>query len=262
MSSYEGLAAVLKLSSRWGLSSVRRFALRRLDEIVQPVQRLALARSCNVERWLSRALVALCERPEPLVLDDILQMTPEDTALVTQVREQSRAPASPVTPKTSDVTRLIDDLSPGIRMRRQKLGGKLSTVKGHLFDDENSTAVHEHHLSPSSAAPSTYEGVQPAVPATSTQPTFVFGRPLSVTPGDRPFTPDLPAPASGSDSGNEDWQYTIEKAKLEIKSPQSGKPLPFKRKRRVRGADDKSSQHSFVLSAASTTVLAATSPAT
>ncbi|KZV66732.1 hypothetical protein PENSPDRAFT_612317 [Peniophora sp. CONT] len=275
VASYEGLAAVLKLSTRWGLSSVRRFVLRRLDEIMQPVQRLALARSCDVDKWVSRALVTLCERSEPLSLDDILQMTPEDIALVTQVREQARAPASPVTLESADVVRLIEDLSASIRMRRKKLGAGSSAVKARdpesLRDDEpgrpKSAAARDHSpiSSPPDAPPETSENTQPIESSAPSQPTFVFGQPLSTTPGDRPFTPELPqlpTPLSGTDSGtDEDQSKTVEKAKLEIKSPRLGKPMPVKIKRRLRDTDVMSSQPHTGLGTTASTLLAATDPA-
>lgn len=275
VASYEGLAAVLKLSTRWGLSSVRRFVLRRLDEIMQPVQRLALARSCDVEKWVSRALVTLCERSDPLSLDDILQMSPEDIALVTQVREQARAPASPVTLKSTDVVRLIEDLSASIRMRRKKLGTGPSAVKGStpesLRDDEprsSESAAAREHLPispPPEAAPEAPKSTQPVESATSNQPTFVFGQPLSTIPGDRPFTPELPqlpTPASGTDSGtDEDQSTTVEKVKAEIKSPRLGKPMPSKIKRRLRDTDVMSSQPHTGLGTTASTLLAAMSPA-
>ncbi|VDC02852.1 unnamed protein product [Peniophora sp. CBMAI 1063] len=108
---YDGLTAALKLSTRWDLASVRHLVLNRLDEVVRPMQRLALARSFDVKGWLPRALVDICERPEPLSLDDILQMAPEDIALVTQVRERARGLNATITPESADIAKRISDIS-------------------------------------------------------------------------------------------------------------------------------------------------------
>ncbi|VDC02851.1 unnamed protein product [Peniophora sp. CBMAI 1063] len=229
VSSYEGLAAVLKLSTRWGLSAVRRFALRRLDETIQPVQRLALARSCNIDKWVSRALISMCERPEPLSLDDILQMTPEDIALVTQVREQARTPASPVAPKSADITRFIEEVSLSVGLRSKKLGLRSSAARSEVpssASDDAGPSELAHDNVPIPGFGSALKGSA----SSDGQPTFVFGQPRPTSPGERPFTPELPhlpTPVSGSDSGNEE-KAVFERVKTEKGKSRASKNTPFK----------------------------------
>ncbi|KZV66733.1 hypothetical protein PENSPDRAFT_553389, partial [Peniophora sp. CONT] len=86
----EDWAVVLRLATIWDFASIRRLAISQLDELVNDFDRLLLGRSCDIDSWVLPALVGLCERPGPLSLDEILQMTPQDIALVTQVREDVR----------------------------------------------------------------------------------------------------------------------------------------------------------------------------
>jgi len=56
-----------------------------------PHDRLLLARTYSVDRWVIPALSALCERKAPLRLDEARQMDIEDVVLVATVREDIRS---------------------------------------------------------------------------------------------------------------------------------------------------------------------------
>ena len=87
--SFEEWSSILDLSTRWGFTSIRDLAIRCLKP-PSPLRRLILARKCAVEEWVNPALLELCERPEPLSLDEARLMDFEDVVLVGSVRQNVR----------------------------------------------------------------------------------------------------------------------------------------------------------------------------
>jgi len=91
--SLEQWKSVLRLPTRWGFGSIRRRALNAINPLATPHDRLVLARHNSVDDWVVPALSALCERGEPLSLDEARQMNIDDVVLVARVRENIRGRA-------------------------------------------------------------------------------------------------------------------------------------------------------------------------
>jgi hypothetical protein len=89
--SFEEWSSILDLSTRWDFTSIRDLALRCMEP-PDPLQRLILARKYTIERWINPALLWLCERQEPLSLDEARLMDFEDVVLVGSVRQTVRSP--------------------------------------------------------------------------------------------------------------------------------------------------------------------------
>jgi hypothetical protein len=87
---FEQWSAILDLSTRWGFTSIRDMAIRCTNP-PNPLDRLILARKHTVEAWIAPALLELCERPEPLSLEEARLMDFEDVILVGSVRQTSRS---------------------------------------------------------------------------------------------------------------------------------------------------------------------------
>ena len=81
---------MLHLSTQWNFASIRRLALNNIQPPT-PHDQLLLARTYSVDHWVTPALSALCERREPLSLDEARQMSVEDIVLVAIVREDIRS---------------------------------------------------------------------------------------------------------------------------------------------------------------------------
>ncbi|KAI0315208.1 hypothetical protein OF83DRAFT_372581 [Amylostereum chailletii] len=86
--------SVLKLTTLWSISSIRSLAIRRLDALMGPFDRLVAARAYNVDHWIEPALTSLCARVAPLELEEIKKMKPEDIAVVARIRERVIRPSS------------------------------------------------------------------------------------------------------------------------------------------------------------------------
>jgi len=83
---------VLRLASAWSFPTVRSRALRELDAIVSPFDRLIIARTHTHDPWIDIALRGLCSREEPLSAEEMLQMNLEDVAFIMKARESVRGP--------------------------------------------------------------------------------------------------------------------------------------------------------------------------
>jgi hypothetical protein len=89
--SFEEWSSILDLSTRWGFASIRELAIRCIKP-PNPLNRLLMARKHAVEQWILPALLELCERPEPLSLEEARLMDFEDVLLVGSVRQKARSP--------------------------------------------------------------------------------------------------------------------------------------------------------------------------
>ena len=87
---FEEWSAILDLSTRWGFTSIRDLAIRCIKH-PNPLNRLILARKHAVEEWAFPALLDLCERPEPLSLEEARLMDFDDVLLVGSVRQTVRS---------------------------------------------------------------------------------------------------------------------------------------------------------------------------
>ena len=90
--SFEEWSSILHLSTRWGFTSIRDLAIR-CAKPPSPLHQLLLARKYAIEQWINPAFLGLCERPEPLNLDEARVMDFEDVVLVGSIRQTIRSPA-------------------------------------------------------------------------------------------------------------------------------------------------------------------------
>lgn len=71
-------------------------------------EQLVIARSCGVDDWVLPALSALCERRQPLSLEEAHQMNIEDVVLIATVREEIRGNGVPI--DTARILRHVERL--------------------------------------------------------------------------------------------------------------------------------------------------------
>ncbi|KAI0027572.1 hypothetical protein K488DRAFT_61159 [Vararia minispora EC-137] len=58
--------SVLRLATRWGITSIRSFVLEILEDLATPLDKLVIARQFDIPGWLKPAYVSLCLRKESL----------------------------------------------------------------------------------------------------------------------------------------------------------------------------------------------------
>jgi len=88
--SFKEWTSILELSTRWGFTSIRDLAIR-CANVPSSLQRLVAARKYDIEGWVVPALLGLCERPEPLTLNEARLLGVEDVVLVGTVRQSVRS---------------------------------------------------------------------------------------------------------------------------------------------------------------------------
>ena len=88
--SFKEWSSILDLSTRWGFTSIRELAIRCIKP-PNPLTRIVLARKHGVEQWILPALLELCQRPEPLSIEEARLMDFEDVVLVGSVRQAVRS---------------------------------------------------------------------------------------------------------------------------------------------------------------------------
>ncbi|KAI0302297.1 hypothetical protein B0F90DRAFT_1604304, partial [Multifurca ochricompacta] len=86
---FEEWSSILELSTRWGFTNIRDLAVRCLKP-PSSNQRLILGRKYAIDAWIVPALVDLCQRLDPLSLDEARLMNFEDVVLIGSVRERVR----------------------------------------------------------------------------------------------------------------------------------------------------------------------------
>jgi len=82
--------SVLQLATRWHFKDIRRLAIQELQALqMEPVDRIALSAEHRITGdWALNAYAHLCQRPEPLSVNEAKKLGPDTTAMISQVREE------------------------------------------------------------------------------------------------------------------------------------------------------------------------------
>jgi hypothetical protein len=230
--SYEQWVSVLHLSSLWGFASLRKLALKSIQP-PNACEKLLLARTYGVDNWALSALSSLCERKQPIGLEEARRMTIEDIVLVATVREEIRLNGFRV--KTARIPGVVEAAQAGISVyianedvvpvvpekditedsSKQAAAG--SSIEGDSYDRTKEAAVatpsekghgnrrgsHEHLVSPVRCG---WDGVVDKTPCTMAKASTTaetqeekIGRTY-----DQPPTP-TPAPKVTSENEVDGW---------------------------------------------------------
>lgn len=95
-------SSILRLSTRWGFSAIRKLAISRLGKIGDPVDKIVEGRACGVDEWLIDSFAELCKRDKLLTTEEGKRLGVEDVLVVAQVRESMKSPSSPSPPDLQD----------------------------------------------------------------------------------------------------------------------------------------------------------------
>ncbi|EIN11457.1 hypothetical protein PUNSTDRAFT_131623 [Punctularia strigosozonata HHB-11173 SS5] len=82
--------AVLHLSDMWGFRTIRELAMRKCFPLALPVDKIVLGRRYDIKGWLKDAYVAICQREEPLTLQEGKRLHLEDVIAISEVRQSIR----------------------------------------------------------------------------------------------------------------------------------------------------------------------------
>ncbi|KAK7052849.1 Zinc resistance conferring protein [Paramarasmius palmivorus] len=91
LKSMEEWISVLSLSTRWDFNTLRDLSITRLTPMVQdPAEQIVLGHQYDVVDWLVPAYTALCERREPLTLEEGRKLGVDLVVMIGQVRDKIR----------------------------------------------------------------------------------------------------------------------------------------------------------------------------
>ncbi|KZV85853.1 hypothetical protein EXIGLDRAFT_725480 [Exidia glandulosa HHB12029] len=83
--------SVLSLASMWECENIRALAIREMEGLCGPVQKISLARRFDISAWLLPAYAALTTRAAPLCVEEGEMLGVETTIRLAQARERYRA---------------------------------------------------------------------------------------------------------------------------------------------------------------------------
>jgi len=80
--------SILQLATRWLFDDIRSLAIRELANFdIEPVQKVAIALQTDIPEWLHPSYVALCERHNPLSVEEARRLGVEVVAQLARARE-------------------------------------------------------------------------------------------------------------------------------------------------------------------------------
>ncbi|KAI0316104.1 hypothetical protein OF83DRAFT_1084502 [Amylostereum chailletii] len=187
----EDWTGVLRLADKWAFPSIRQLAIKEVGAIAGPVDKLALGHEYDVDKWLVPSYTALCERREPLTLDEALRLGMEDVVFVTRIRESLRPVAS--MPAQLAIRTLVER---GLGLQGFQspypVGSEaaaLAPTRGVTVAGMTPAGLNENQVLSVETPPATFEHSRtlPALTAAETQQVAssafgVFGGPSSATP--------------------------------------------------------------------------------
>lgn len=103
-------ASILHLSSKWGFGAIRALAVREVFALASPVDKIVLGRKYTMHDWLFDALVEVCERPEPLTLEEGRRLGMDDVIRIYRARQTlASSPAKAVAAVESVIEQCFHD---------------------------------------------------------------------------------------------------------------------------------------------------------
>ncbi|KAF8583081.1 hypothetical protein K439DRAFT_1634745 [Ramaria rubella] len=82
--------SILRLATMWEMAEIRAVAMRLLGQIHDPFMKVTLGRQYGHQPWIKEGFMMLCLRPEPLTVEEGVQLTKEDVIACAAAREEIR----------------------------------------------------------------------------------------------------------------------------------------------------------------------------
>lgn len=79
----------------WNFTDLRGHLLPLAETVLGDVDKIILARELGIREWLVPAYVELCQRPEPLNIEEATKLGMQGFWMISNMREQFRPPKAP-----------------------------------------------------------------------------------------------------------------------------------------------------------------------
>ena len=83
--------AILRVATMWEMTEIRTVAMQLLSNIRCPFTKISLGREYGNVSWIKEGFIILCLRPEPLNIDEAVQLTKGDVIACAAAREEIRS---------------------------------------------------------------------------------------------------------------------------------------------------------------------------
>lgn len=81
--------AILGVAAKWNFKSIRALAIRQLDSIASPVDKIVLGRKYEIVDWLSDAYKAVCMREDALSIEEGVRLGMEEVIKISALRQKN-----------------------------------------------------------------------------------------------------------------------------------------------------------------------------
>ncbi|CAE6360084.1 unnamed protein product [Rhizoctonia solani] len=133
------LRSTLKLATKYAHPTLRTFAIKELEKHeLEPIDRFALSRDCDVAEWMPKAMDDLCWREEPITIAEARILGPEKFVEVAARREGlkfergSRVSIAGGLSSQTVEAKVYPEIAPPSRPISQDLGGILAASSNLL----------------------------------------------------------------------------------------------------------------------------------
>lgn len=83
--------SILQLATRWLFDDIRTLAINELAKFdIEPVQKVVIATQCDIPDWLHTSYMALCDRQNPLTVEEARRLGVDVVAKLAAAREVYR----------------------------------------------------------------------------------------------------------------------------------------------------------------------------
>ncbi|KAL5633930.1 hypothetical protein ACGC1H_005951 [Rhizoctonia solani] len=88
------LLAAFRLAHMWRFSDIQTYLLPLVEKALGDLDRIMFAREFDIQEWLAPAYKNLCQRPEPITIEEARKLGMDSLLLIAHIREQFRPPKS------------------------------------------------------------------------------------------------------------------------------------------------------------------------
>ncbi|KDQ59110.1 hypothetical protein JAAARDRAFT_33840 [Jaapia argillacea MUCL 33604] len=107
-STFDEWSSILHLAAKWGYESIRSLAIREIFPLSSPIDKIVLGRKYDIPDWLRDAYVAVCERREPISLEEAMRLGLEEVVKISKARHELRDRRAEFVLSRSEVKEMVD----------------------------------------------------------------------------------------------------------------------------------------------------------
>ncbi|KDQ59056.1 hypothetical protein JAAARDRAFT_651278 [Jaapia argillacea MUCL 33604] len=109
-STFEEWSSILHLATKWGYESIRSLAIREIFPLCSPIDKIVLGREYDISDWLRDAYILVCERREPITLEEARRLGLEEVVKISKALHELCASPVEFILSRSEVEEMVDQV--------------------------------------------------------------------------------------------------------------------------------------------------------